>query len=126
MKNKRVLILLICLMLVLTFTFAGCGSQGNTTPDADGGQDETTPEGPYTIDNIRDYVVGVDEPVELMDGSTRPLINFDNAATTPALKPVMDEVDSKLEMYGSIGRGFSIKQKQNDLAGSYIPGNLIC
>ena len=38
-------------------------------------------------------------------------INFDNAATTPALKPVMDEVDSKLEMYGSIGRGFS--QKSN-------------
>ena len=109
MKDRRSFIVLICLMLVLTFTFAGCGSQGNTTPDADGGQDETTPEGPYTIDNIRDYVVGVDEPVELMDGSTRPLINFDNAATTPALKPVMDEVDSKLEMYGSIGRGFSIK-----------------
>ncbi|MBQ5955476.1 MAG: aminotransferase class V-fold PLP-dependent enzyme [Firmicutes bacterium] len=109
MKNKRVLILLICLMLILTLSFAGCGSQGGTTPDADGGQEETTPDGPYTIDNIRDYVVGVDEPVELMDESTRPLINFDNAATTPALKPVMDEVDSKLEMYGSIGRGFSIK-----------------
>ena len=70
--------------------------------------DPNTPaaDGPYTIDNIRDYVVGVDTPVELGDGSARPLINFDNAATTPALKPVMDEVDSKLEMYGSIGRGF--------------------
>ncbi|MBR4231906.1 MAG: aminotransferase class V-fold PLP-dependent enzyme, partial [Oscillospiraceae bacterium] len=75
--------------------------------------DPNTPaaDGPYTIDNIRDYVVGVDTPVELGDGSARPLINFDNAATTPALKPVMDEVDSKLEMYGSIGRGFS--QKSN-------------
>ena len=41
----------------------------------------------------------------------RPLINFDNAATTPALKPVMEEVDAKLAMYGSIGRGFS--QKSN-------------
>ena len=65
----------------------------------------------YTIDNIRQYVAGVDEPVELADGTTRPLINFDNAATTPALIPVMDEVNRKLLMYGSIGRGFS--QKSN-------------
>ena len=63
----------------------------------------------YTIDNIRDYVVGIDEKVELEDGSKTALINFDNAATTPALQPVMDEVDSKMKMYGSIGRGFSKK-----------------
>ena len=62
-----------------------------------------------TIDNIRDYVVGVDTPVTLPDGTARALINFDNAATTPALQPVMDEVNEKLLMYGSIGRGFSIK-----------------
>ena len=62
-----------------------------------------------TIDNVRDYIVGVDDPVVLEDGTERPLINFDNAATTPALKPVMDEVDSQLRMYGSIGRGFSKK-----------------
>ncbi|MBR2530411.1 MAG: aminotransferase class V-fold PLP-dependent enzyme, partial [Lachnospiraceae bacterium] len=63
----------------------------------------------YTIDNIRQYVVGVDEPVAMEDGSSKVIINFDNAATTPALKPVMDEVNSKLETYGSIGRGYSIK-----------------
>ena len=65
----------------------------------------------YTIDNIRDYVVGLDEPVELADGSKRPAINFDNAATTPALQPVLDEVTRELQQYGSIGRGFS--QKSN-------------
>ena len=65
----------------------------------------------YTIDNIRQYVAGVDEPVELADGTARPQINFDNAATTPALIPVMEEVNRKLLMYGSIGRGFS--QKSN-------------
>ncbi len=64
-----------------------------------------------TIDNIRNYVVGVDEPVELSDGTKRPLINFDNAATTPVLLPVQQEVDKEFEMYGSIGRGFS--QKSN-------------
>lgn len=64
---------------------------------------------PLTIDNVRQYVVGVEEPVTLEDGTTRPLINFDNAATTPALRPVMDEVNDKLLTYGSIGRGFSKK-----------------
>ena len=62
-----------------------------------------------TIDNIRNYVVGIDEPVKLKDGTSRPMINFDNAATTPALKPVLDEVNEKMLMYGSIGRGSSLK-----------------
>ena len=30
----------------------------------------------YTINNIRQYVAGVDEPVELADGSFQPQINF--------------------------------------------------
>ena len=63
----------------------------------------------YTIENIREYVAGVDEPMTLEDGTSRPVINFDNAATTPALKPVMDEVNAKLLTYGSIGRGYSLK-----------------
>ena len=63
----------------------------------------------YTIDNIRDYVVGLDEPVEVREGVFRPIINFDNAATTPALQPVLDEVTSRLATYGSIGRGYSAK-----------------
>ena len=64
-----------------------------------------------TIKNVREYVVGIDEPVELSDGTGRPLINFDNAATTPALQPVSDEVIKELNLYASIGRGFS--QKSN-------------
>lgn len=42
-------------------------------------------------------------------GAAKPLINFDNAATTPALVPVMDEIRRELALYGSIGRGFSPK-----------------
>lgn len=71
--------------------------------------DQPDPTKTYNINNIRDYVVGLNQPVKLADGTEKPLINFDNAATTPALKPVMDEVNEKLEMYGSIGRGFSQK-----------------
>ncbi len=74
-------------------------------------EEETTTQKTYTINNIRNYIVGVDQPVTLADGTQRALINFDNAATTPAFKPVMDEVNNELLMYGSIGRGFS--QKSN-------------
>ncbi len=62
-----------------------------------------------TLENVRDYVVGLNTPVTLEDGTERILINFDNAATTPALQPVQDAVNRELEMYGSIGRGFSRK-----------------
>ena len=79
---------------------AACSEQ-NTSP--------ATPSGPITIDNIRNFVVGIDEQITLEDGTTRTAIAFDNAATTPALKPVLDEVVKSLDMYGSIGRGFSQK-----------------
>lgn len=71
----------------------------------------------YSIDNIRKYVIGIDEPVELEDGTKQPAICFDNAATTPALQPVLDEVVAQLSMYGSVGRGFSQKSNHStDLA----------
>ena len=101
MKRNRIALSVLCLFLAAVLTLSGCGKTEEGKPA----------EGSYTIGNIRDYVVGVDEPVTLGDGSTAPLINFDNAATTPALQPVLDEVSEKLEMYGSIGRGFS--QKSN-------------
>lgn len=65
----------------------------------------------YSIDNIRDHIVGLNTPVELADGSMTPMINFDNAATTPVIDAVRDAINEELEMYGSIGRGFS--QKSN-------------
>ncbi len=111
-KTRKVLLLLLIAAMICSFASA-CGSKKE--PDE---PDKKDTEVAYTIDNIRDYVVGVDEPVELMDGTTKPLINFDNAATTPALKPVMDAVDKELEMYGSIGRGFS--QKSNHSTDLYM------
>ena len=92
---KKTLLRICCLLLIAGIAFAWTSA----------GAEE------YTISNIRQFVAGVEEPVELEDGTTRPMINFDNAATTPALIPVMDEVNRKLLMYGSIGRGFS--QKSN-------------
>ena len=65
----------------------------------------------YSMETVRDNIVGVNTLIELENGTKQPLINFDNAATTPAFKAVQQAVDEELEMYGSIGRGYS--QKSN-------------
>lgn len=108
MSKKRIF-RFVCVAAAVLFVaamLAGCAAR---TP-ADG---EEASADAITIDNVRDYVVGVDDPVELSDGTKVPLINFDNAATTPALKPVMDEIDEQLKMYGSIGRGTSQKSEHS-------------
>ena len=84
----------IAVFLILALVVISCGAAADTA---------------VTLENVRDYIVGLNEPMELPDGTFRSLINFDNAATTPALQPVMDEVNAKLAKYGSIGRGYSLK-----------------
>ena len=96
------IVLAASLSVLSLFSLASCDGQKEAGKKEDTG---------FTIDNIRQSIVGVDELVSASDGGKRALINFDNAATTPALQPVMDEVDEKMKMYGSIGRGFS--QKSN-------------
>lgn len=53
----------------------------------------------------RSCFVGVEDKVELVDGSKAVAINFDNGATTPTLTTVLAAVEDALPMYGSIGRG---------------------
>ena len=84
-------------------------TETETPEDTTEAETEAPEQVAYTLDNIRQYIVGIDEPMELEDGTEKVVINFDNAATTPAFSAVMDEVDSKLAKYGSIGRGYSPK-----------------
>ena len=97
MRYKKSLTGLLTLILSICMLNA-CGQSASTSEESG-----------YTIDNIRDYVVGLDVEMELENGQKKAVTNFDNAATTPALQPVMDEVNEKLETYGSIGRGYSPK-----------------
>ncbi len=53
----------------------------------------------------RSEFMGLDAQVRLADGSRRQAVNFDSAATTPALSCVVDEILAQLPFYGSIGRG---------------------
>jgi selenocysteine lyase/cysteine desulfurase len=55
--------------------------------------------------SIRDMIFGLDVLVKLDNNKMIPAINFDNAATTPPFKRVVEEIEWQLTYYGSIGRG---------------------
>ncbi len=58
----------------------------------------------------RDFV-GLDVEVPLLNGGERRYINFDNAASTPALKTVQKAVNAFLEVYSSVHRGTGFKSQ---------------
>lgn len=63
------------------------------------------------LHDIRAQIVGLDVCVPLLDGSTRQPINFDNAASTPALRPVLDTVNEFMTWYSSVHRGAGFKSR---------------
>ena len=67
--------------------------------------------GRLDIHNVRQAVVGIDAQVPLLDGSQRTYVNFDNAASTPALRPVFDTVNRFLTWYSSVHRGTGFKSQ---------------
>lgn len=64
-----------------------------------------------TIDTVRENIVGIDAQVPLLDGTARPYVNFDNAASTPALRPVLDKVNEFMTWYSSVHRGSGFKSQ---------------
>jgi selenocysteine lyase/cysteine desulfurase len=85
-----------------------------------------------TIDNVRHQIVGVDTLVPLLNGSQQRYVNFDNAASTPALRPVRDKVNEFMAWYSSIHRGTGFKSQiateayelAHDLVGCFVGANL--
>ena len=72
---------------------------------------DRTMTGPLTIHNVRDHIVGIDVQVPLLDGSHRNYVNFDNAGSTPALRPVSDKINEFLDWYSSVHRGTGFKSQ---------------
>ncbi len=62
-----------------------------------------------SIADLRRNIVGIDSPVPVLDGGTRPYVFLDNAASTPALKPVMQCIDDFLPWYSGVHRGTGFK-----------------
>ncbi len=85
-----------------------------------------------TIHNVREQIVGIDAQVPLLDGSHRPYVNFDNAASTPALRPVHDKLNEFMTWYSSVHRGTGFKSQiateayelAHDLVGCFVGANL--
>lgn len=65
----------------------------------------------YTIKNIAKYVVGNGSEVPLLSGKSTSSINFDNAASTPILKPVAEYINEYFPLYSSVHRGTGFKSQ---------------
>ncbi len=59
----------------------------------------------------RDRIVGLDEAVPLLNGRMVPYVNLDNAASTPALREVVDAVQRLLRFYSGVHRGSGFKSR---------------
>lgn len=58
-----------------------------------------------SLDQIREQIVGINQMVPVFDGSEKPYIFLDNAASTPVLRPVMDTINEFMPFYSSVHRG---------------------
>jgi selenocysteine lyase/cysteine desulfurase len=63
------------------------------------------------LTNIRERIVGINQQVPLLNGETRAYINFDNAASTPALRDVLDTINDFMNWYSSVHRGTGFKSR---------------
>jgi cysteine desulfurase/selenocysteine lyase len=61
--------------------------------------------------NYRNLIVGLDTRIPLLNGKYVPAINFDNAATTPPLISVMQDILAFAPYYSSIHRGVGYKSQ---------------
>ena len=64
-----------------------------------------------TTTSLRDRIVGIDRTVPLLDGTTVPYLNLDNAASTPALRDALDAIERFLPYYSSVHRGTGFKSR---------------
>jgi cysteine desulfurase / selenocysteine lyase len=62
-----------------------------------------------TVADLRTEIVGVDTPVPLLDGSQRPYVFLDNAASTPAFRSVLRTIEEFLPWYSGVHRGTGFK-----------------
>ena len=60
---------------------------------------------------LRERIVGIDTQVPLADGGMRTYVNLDNAASTPALREVLDALNGFMPWYSSVHRGAGFKSR---------------
>lgn len=65
----------------------------------------------YQILNFQKLFEGLDIEIPLYNGTHKKYVNFDNAASTPALKAVQKKVEDFLLFYSSVHRGTGFKSQ---------------
>ncbi|MDB5161332.1 MAG: aminotransferase [Candidatus Saccharibacteria bacterium] len=60
---------------------------------------------------LRDQIVGIDLEVPLLNGQRSSYIYFDNSASTPVLREVLDCVNDFMPWYSSVHRGSGLKSR---------------
>jgi len=84
-----------------------------------------------TIADLRREIVGIDTPVPVLDGTERPYVFLDNAASTPALRPVIRCIEEFLPWYSGVHRGTGFKSllatevfdAAHDVVGDFVGAN---
>src|ERR1035437_4938305 len=61
------------------------------------------------VESLRSEIVGIDQVVPLLDGSSHIYVNLDNAASTPTFRKVQNKVNELLVWYSSVHRGTGLK-----------------
>jgi cysteine desulfurase/selenocysteine lyase len=64
---------------------------------------------PVRVEDLRQGIVGIETRVPLLDGTERPYVFLDNAASTPALRGVLQAVEEFLPWYSGVHRGTGFK-----------------
>jgi selenocysteine lyase/cysteine desulfurase len=64
----------------------------------------------------RDELIGTDQLVPLVDGGFVPYVNLDNAASTPALRSVVETIEEFLPFYSGVHRGTGYKSRLSTIA----------
>ncbi|SJZ42895.1 aminotransferase class V-fold PLP-dependent enzyme [Garciella nitratireducens] len=65
----------------------------------------------YTIKNIPKYIIGNRSKIPIINQKMLESINFDNAASTPILQPVLEYIQDYLPWYSSVHRGTGFKSQ---------------
>ncbi len=61
--------------------------------------------------SLRRGILGIDQQVPLLDGTSATYVNLDNAASTPPMLDVIDALDRFLPYYASVHRGTGFKSR---------------
>lgn len=87
---------------------------------------------PRTVADLRADIVGIDTQVPLLDGTSRRYVFLDNAASTPALRSVLQAVTDFMPWYSGVHRGTGFKSllateafdAAHDVVGRFVGADL--